>query len=110
VREMCPDLLFPSASVFPLRLCACVRQFYGINEGTPLFFGNKDEGKFGTYWVKDGKARAQPAPRPARGGRAASQRSSAAAGASVHIVTSATSHAVLWTRPHTAVQCDTPNP
>ncbi|KAK9833441.1 hypothetical protein WJX81_005619 [Elliptochloris bilobata] len=30
-------------------------QFYGVNEGTPIFFGSKEEGKFGTYWVKDGK-------------------------------------------------------
>ena len=32
-------------------------QFYGVNEGTAIFFGNKDEGKFGSYWVKDGKVR-----------------------------------------------------
>lgn len=31
-------------------------QFYGINEGTdPVFFGDASSGKFGTYFVKDGK-------------------------------------------------------
>ena len=43
---------------------ACALQFYGVNEGTPIFFGNKDKGKFGTYWVKDGKVRAPPVLQP----------------------------------------------
>ena len=31
-------------------------QFYGQNEGTtPFFFGDASTGKFGTYFVKDGK-------------------------------------------------------
>ena len=34
-------------------------QFYGVNEGTPVFFGDKDEGKFGSYWVSNGKVRHQ---------------------------------------------------
>ncbi len=33
-------------------------QFYGINEGTqPLMFGDPGAGKFGSYFVKDGKVR-----------------------------------------------------
>ena len=34
-------------------------QFYGVNEGTPVFFGDKAEGKFGSYWVSNGKVRRQ---------------------------------------------------
>ena len=30
-------------------------QFYGVNEGECVLFGNMDEGKFGAYWVKDSK-------------------------------------------------------
>eukprot|EP00891_Asterochloris_glomerata_P001822 jgi/Astpho2/1822/Aster-00354 len=30
-------------------------QFYGVNEGECVLFGSMDEGKFGAYWVKDGK-------------------------------------------------------
>ena len=31
-------------------------QFYGINEGTqPLMFGDPSTGKFGTYFIQDGK-------------------------------------------------------
>jgi len=30
-------------------------QFYGVNNGTAVTFGNKSEGKFGCYWVDEGK-------------------------------------------------------
>jgi monodehydroascorbate reductase (NADH) len=34
----------------------CHPQFYGVNEGTePVFFGDKQAGKFGTFFVRDGK-------------------------------------------------------
>jgi monodehydroascorbate reductase (NADH) len=33
-----------------------ITQFYGVNEGTePVFFGDKEAAKFGTFFVKDGK-------------------------------------------------------
>ncbi|KAK9857184.1 hypothetical protein WJX84_003040 [Apatococcus fuscideae] len=30
-------------------------QFYGINQGEPVFFGDASAGKFGSYWIDDGK-------------------------------------------------------
>ena len=32
-------------------------QFYGVNQGEPVFFGDASAGKFGSYWVDDGKVR-----------------------------------------------------
>ena len=33
----------------------CVAQFFGQSEGETVMFGDKDSGKFGAYWVNDGK-------------------------------------------------------
>ena len=30
-------------------------QFYGVNQGEPVFFGDASAGKFGSYWIDDGK-------------------------------------------------------
>ncbi len=32
-------------------------QFYGVNQGEPVFFGDASSGKFGSYWVDNGKVR-----------------------------------------------------
>ena len=32
-------------------------QFYGQSLGDPVLFGDISSGKFGTYWVNDGKVR-----------------------------------------------------
>ncbi|KAK9853360.1 hypothetical protein WJX84_010829 [Apatococcus fuscideae] len=30
-------------------------QFYGVNQGEPVFFGDASSGKFGSYWIDNGK-------------------------------------------------------
>ena len=32
-------------------------QFYGVNQGEPVFFGDASSGKFGSYWVDNGKVK-----------------------------------------------------
>lgn len=43
-----------------------VAQLYGVNENaTAILFGDRSSGKFGTYFVRDGKVRTCPHRPPA---------------------------------------------